>query len=95
METGRLKMNEIQTEYKRQQTLLVEQLCRINQKESRYNYGLAGRLMKHFSFDLLIRILSHMREGTPIAYIQGALRREQERTTDFVRLNGLGAIWKA
>lgn len=73
-------------EYRRQQTLIVEQLCRINGRASGRNYGLAGRLLKLYRYDLVLELLGVMQEGTPVPYMMGALRKAAERRAVYSEL---------
>jgi hypothetical protein len=71
------------TEYRRRQSLVVEQLCRINGRASAANYGLAGKLMNTYGFELVMEVLPVLQEGTATAYMVGALRKQAEKRATF------------
>ena len=44
----------IQNEYKREQSLIVEQLCLITNKPTAVEYPFAGKIRREFGFDIVL-----------------------------------------
>ncbi|MBN2416794.1 hypothetical protein JXO52_13185 [bacterium] len=73
-------MKSVQNEFRDQQYLLREQLSRILYKKPGNYYGIAGKIIHLFGFDLSFTVLHRIPKGKSIKYIIGALRREYEKT---------------
>ena len=88
-------MNETQKEFRRQQSLIVEQLARITDLQRHQCYGPAGRIIKDFSYAFCMEILDKISDRRPLAYIIGALKREYEKTCDFAtrQIQELAETW--
>ena len=85
-------------EFRRQQTFIVELMTIKTDLPTRACYGLAGKWIHEFGFDLTLKVLKGVVEGVPVSYITGALQREKLQTVDFSLrqdLNELTEAWKA
>jgi len=68
--------------YSGEQSLIIDQILRICPSGvlNSYNklFGFAGMLRKNYGYDITLKILTNLREGSSIPYIIGALKKESE-----------------
>ena len=89
-------MNTAQKEYQNQQRKIVGQLNRILNDDEKYNFGLAGHIIKKFGYQFSIEILERLPEGKPVSYIIGTLKKEDEKSCNHAtsQIHGLAETWR-
>jgi len=70
-------------EFRRQQTFVVELMTVKTNLPTRACYGMAGKWLREFGFDLTMKVLQGIVEGASVGYVIGALQREKVKTVDF------------
>ena len=72
--------------YSGEQILIVNQIQRIQPLDMPNDklFAFAGRLRKNYGYDITLKILTKLKEGSSISYIVGACKKE------FLKLKSMG-----
>ncbi|MDD5543871.1 MAG: hypothetical protein PHX83_11920 [Acidobacteriia bacterium] len=87
-------MTDSQKEVRREQSIILAELCRITDKPSEKMYGLAGKLRKEYGFLTCMDVLPQIAAGNGIGIIRSAVRQKARACTVRDDLLVLCENWK-